>query len=259
MQSFDVIIYEKKDGVAWITLNRPDVLNALNDRLREQLILALERARDDDEIRVVVITGAGGKAFCAGGDISEFPKLTPADRLKNKLVRYIDLIADMPKPVIAMVDGLAMGGGNEIAMACDMVVASDNAQFGQPEIKIGVIPGAGGTQRLPRLIGEKKAKELIFTGRPIQAQEALSLGLVNRVTSREKLREVTEELVNDLLKRSPIILRIAKTAVRNSSEMSLHNGLASEKDLFAMCFGTQDQKEGANAFLEKRKPDYLGR
>ena len=259
MQDFDVITYDKEDSVVWITLNRPEVLNALNDQLRRQLILALEQGRDDDEVRVIVITGAGDKAFCAGGDISEFPRLTPTDRLKKKDVTYTELIADMPKPVIAMVDGLALGGGNEIAMACDIVVASDNSQFGQPEIRVGIIPGAGGTQRLPRLIGEKKAKELIFTGRLISAQEALELGLINRAVPREKLRETTEELVSQLLKQSPIILRIAKTAIRNSMEMSLHIGLASERELFALCFGTEDQKEGANAFLEKRKPNYQGR
>jgi len=260
MGIFETIIYEKKDHVTWITFNRPEVLNAQNDQLRRELAQALDQARNDEEIFVVVITGAGDRSFSAGVDINEWTKISFADRLKRWGIKtHIDLIREMPKPTIAMVNGFALGGGNEIALACDIIIASDNAQFGQPEIRIGLIPGAGGTQMLPRLIGEKKAKELVFTGRPISAQEALELGLVNQVVPKEKLRETVEGFVSVLLKQSPILLKIAKMAINKSLETTLSTGLAYEKDLFTLCFGTEDQKEGAKAFLEKRKPSYKGR
>jgi len=260
MSNFETIIYEKKDHAAWITLNRPEVLNAQNNQLRRELVNALEMARDDDDIYVMVITGAGDRAFSAGADISEFPTLYPSDQLKRRGVKtHSDLIRDIPKPVIAMVNGFALGGGCEITLACDIVIASENAQFGQPEIRIGIIPGAGGTQVLPRLIGEKKAKELVFTGRSISAQEALQLGLVNQVVAKEKLRETVEKFVEVLLRRSPVILKLAKMAVNRALDTTLTTGLAYEKDLFAICFGTEDQKEGARAFLEKRDPVWRGK
>lgn len=260
MSNLETIIYEKKGHAAWITLNRPEVLNAQNNQLRREFVQALERARDDDDVYVIVITGAGDRAFSAGADISEFPTLTPADHLKRRGVRtHYDLIREIPKPVIAMVNGFALGGGCEITLACDIVVASDNAQFGQPEIRVGIIPGGGGTQVLPRLIGEKKAKELVFTGRSISAQEALQLGLINQVVPREQLRETVEKFVGVLLERSPVILKLAKMAVNKAQDTTLTTGLAYEKDLFALCFGTEDQKEGARAFLEKRPPVYKGR
>jgi enoyl-CoA hydratase len=257
---FQTLIYEKKDNVAWITLNRPEVHNAQNKTLLTELFGALEEARDDDEVHVIVLTGAGDRAFSAGADISMFPSLTPLDVIKEfKFFKTYELIREMPKPVIAMVNGFALGGGCELAMACDIIVASDNARFGQPEINIGIFPGAGGTQRLPRLVGEKKAKELIFTGDPVSAEEALRLGLVNKVVPRDKLRESTEELTNKLKSKSMAILRLAKMAINKSLETPLSVGLASEGDLFALCFGTEDQKEGARAFLEKRPPSYKGK
>lgn len=260
MSDFETIIYEKKDHVAWITLNRPEVLNAQNNQLRREFVQALETARDDDDVYVVVVTGAGDRAFSAGADITEFASLYPADQLKKRGTKtHYDLIREMPKPVIAMVNGYALGGGCEITLACDIVIASENAQFGQPEIRVGIIPGGGGTQVLPRLIGEKKAKELVFTARIISAQEALQLGLVNQVVPKEKLRETVEEFVSTLLKRSPVILKLAKMAINKSLETTLSTGLAYEKDLFAICFGTEDQKEGARAFLEKRDAVYKGR
>ncbi|MFC1963272.1 enoyl-CoA hydratase/isomerase family protein, partial [Chloroflexota bacterium] len=245
---------------AWITLNRPEVMNAQSMQLRRELVQVLEMTRLDDEIYVVVITGAGDKAFSAGADISEFPKLYPADQIKRRGEQTpYEFIRQMPKPVIAMVNGFALGGGCELALACDIVIASDNAQFGQSEIRVGVIPGAGGTQILTRLIGEKKAKELVFTGRAISAEEAVRLGAANQVVPKENLRETVEKLVDTLLKRSPIILKLAKMSVNKALETTLSTGLAYEKDLFAMCFGTEDQKEGARAFLEKRDPVYKGR
>ncbi|MFC1926729.1 enoyl-CoA hydratase/isomerase family protein [Chloroflexota bacterium] len=260
MSSYENILYEKKGHVAWITLNRPEVMNAQSMQLRQELVQALETTRLDDEVYVVVLTGAGDKAFSAGADISEFPKLYPADQIRRRGEQTpYEFIRQMPKPVIAMVNGFALGGGCELALACDIVIASDNAKFGQPEIRVGVIPGAGGTQILTRLIGEKKAKELVFTGSAISAEEAAQLGIANQVVSKEKLRETVEKLVDTLLKRSPVILKLAKMAVNKALETTLSTGLAYEKDLFAMCFGTEDQKEGARAFLEKRDPAYKGR
>lgn len=258
---FETIIYERKEGVAWITLNRPEVRNAQNQTVRSEIIAALEQAKDDDDVCVVVITGAGDKAFSAGADISMFPHQNPIDVIKSRKAarRPFEFIRAIPKPAVAMVNGLALGGGCELAMACDIIIASENAMFGQPEIRVGVIPGGGGTQILPRLVGEKKAKELIFTGDFISAEEALRLGLVNKVVPGEKLREAVDEFITKLKSVSPAILKLAKLAINMSLETTLSAGIQNEGDLFALCFGTEDQKEGAKAFLEKRKPDYKGR
>jgi len=263
VEQFENIVYEKKGNAAWITLNRPKVRNAQDPRTREEFTRALKLGRDDDGVHVMVISGAGNN-FSAGGDIADFPQ-GPVDFMEKiglqvkGIRRPIELIRDIPKPIIAMVDGLALGAGMELAMACDIVFASEEARFGQPEIKVGLIPGGGGTQVLPRLVGEKKAKELVFTGDVISAEEALRIGLVNRVVPKEKLREVVEEFVATLLKRSPIILKFAKMAINKSLETSFSAGLAYEIDLCALCFGTEDLKEGAEAFLEKRPPVYKGR
>ncbi|MEM2214829.1 MAG: enoyl-CoA hydratase/isomerase family protein [Candidatus Nezhaarchaeales archaeon] len=259
MSEFKTIIYEKRGNVAWITLNRPDKLNAQNTEMRRELIRALEDAWKDDNVRVVVITGAG-RAFSAGADISEFPILTPADLVKRaEIIRPYELIRNMPKPVIAAVNGLALGGGCELAMSCDIVIASEDAQFGQPEVRVGVIPGGGGTQILPRLVGEKIAKEMIFTGKFISAQEAYRLGMINKVVPREKLMEEVNNMVNELLKQSPIILAFAKMAVNKALETTLTEGLKCEVDLFRLCFSTEDQKELSKAFLEKKPPAIKGR
>jgi len=258
---FETILYDKKDNVAWITFNRPDKLNAQNETLLGEVVAALEKANDDDEVYVIVITGAGDRAFSAGADISMFSKWAPIDVMKwtKATRRPYEFIREIPKPVIAMVNGIAVGGGTEISIACDIIIAAENAQFGQPEISVGVIPGGGGTQMLPRLVGEKKAKELILTGDFISAEEALQLGLVNKVVPKEKLREAVDELVGKLKSKSPAILKFAKLAVNKSLETPLSVGIQSEGDLFALCFGTEDQKEGAKAFLEKRPPKYTGR
>ena len=257
---FKAILYEKKGHVAWITLNRPEVLNAQNDLLRAEVVIALEEARDDSDIYAIAITGSGDRAFSAGADISEFPKKYPSDIIKWKGRKgpYM-VIRELPKPVIAAVNGMAFGGGCEIVLACDCVIAVEDAQFGQPEVRIGVIPGGGGTQILPRLIGEKKAKELIFSGRPITAAEALQMGMINQIVPRDKLIEATEKMIDGFLKNSPVILKLAKLSVNKSLETTLSVGMDCERDLFALCFGTEDQKEGARAFLEKRKPNYTGK
>lgn len=257
---FKSLIYEKKNNVAWITLNRPEVLNAQSDALRAELVEAIEQAGEDDDIYIVVITGAGEKAFSAGADISQFPTRVCADIIKTKgKKRPFEMIRDLPKPVIASVNGLALGGGCELAMACDIIIAAEDAQFGQTELRVGIIPGGGGTQLLPRLVGEKKAKELIFTGRIISAEEALKLGMINQVVPHDKLKESTERLIQDFLRNSPAILKLAKIAINKSLETPLTAGMSYERDLFALCFGFEDQKEGAKAFLEKRKPTYKGK
>ncbi|MDY7034657.1 MAG: enoyl-CoA hydratase/isomerase family protein [Thermodesulfobacteriota bacterium] len=260
---FNTIIYEKKEHVAWITLNRPEAGNAQNPELREDLIGALEMGRDDKEVYLMVITGAG-EVFCAGGDIKGFPK-NPIDfmekigfQVKGRK-RPIELAREIPKPIIAMVNGHALGAGCEIAMACDIIIASEGARFGQPEIKVGLIPGGGGTQVLPRIIGEKKAKELVFTGDIISAEEAMRVGLVNKVVPVKELKEAVDKFVAKLLKKSPIILKFAKMAINKSLETSLSMGLAYESDLCALCISTEDLKEGAKAFMEKRAPIYKGK
>lgn len=260
LSKFEAIIYEKRERSVWITLNRPEVLNAQNDQMRQELRRALEDAWDDENTNVIVITGAGERAFSAGADISEFPVLTSIDMRKRKERPSIpELIRNIPKPVIAAVNGYALGGGCELAMACDIIIASENAIFGQPEIKIGIIPGGGATQLLPRHIGEKKAKELIFTGDSISATEAERHGMINQVVPPDELKEAAYELVGKLLRRSPITLKLAKAAVNKSMEVGLSEGLSYELELFSLCFSTEDQKEGAKAFLEKRRPVFKGR
>lgn len=235
-------------------------MNAQSDTLRAEIVDALGEADKDEEVYVIVITGAGEKAFSAGADISQFPTRYPADVIKSKWIRRpYEMIREMTKPVIAAVNGLALGGGCELVLACDIVIASENAQLGQTEIRVGLIPGCGGTQILPRIVGEKKAKELIFTGRLIPAEEALKLGIVNMVVPLDKLKETTEKFVADLLRNSPFTLQMAKLAINKSLETTLSCGMSYERDLYGLCFGTEDQKEGTKAFLEKRKPTYKGK
>lgn len=262
-RSLKHVRYEKENHVAWITLNRPEARNAQDPLMRDELTWCLELGRDDEDVRVMVITGAGD-AFCAGGDIVNFPQ-NPVEFMEKIGLqtrgrkRPIELTREIPKPIIAMVNGLALGAGMELAMACDIIIAADQAKFGQPEIRVGLIPGGGGTQVLPRLVGEKKAKELVFTGNIISAREAVDIGLVNRAVPGESLRKTVSELVDALLQRSPIALKFAKMALNKSLETQLSMGLAYESDLCALCFGTEDLKEGAKAFLEKRVPVFKGR
>ena len=259
MNKYETIIFEKKGNVAWITLNRPEKLNAQNNQIRRELADAFSNAWDDGEVRVIVVTGAG-KAFSAGADLQEFAELSSVEiRQSREKPTLTELMRNLPKPIIAAVNGYALGGGCELAMACDIIIASENASFGQTEIRVGLIPGRGGTQLLPRLIGEKRAKELIFTGDIISAREAERIGLVNKVVPPEKLREAVAELIGKLLDKSPAILKLAKAAVNKSMDLGLSDGLSYERELFSLCFGTEDQKEGAKAFLEKRKPVFKGK
>ena len=260
LEKFEFIQYSKpKENYARITINRPDVMNALNVEVRKEIIHALDVSEKDDSVRVVVLTGAGEKAFSAGADIKMFTTMTPysaKEYLKTSKGASARL-ENFPKPVIAAVNGYAIGGGLELAMSCDIIIASENAKFGQGEINVGAIPGVGGTQRLPRLVGVKKAKELIYTGDLIDSSEALRLGLVNRVVPLNNLSRVVEELVDKIAAKSPLILRLAKEAL-NASVAGLGAGLDYESALFEFCFSSADQKEGAKAFLEKRKPLFKG-
>jgi len=257
---YENLIVVKRGRVAWVTVNRPDKLNALNVRTREELLAAFRELGADGDVRVIVIAGAGEKAFIAGADIGEFSGTTPLEQRDIMCrSRAFDAMEDCPKPVIAMIQGYALGGGCELAMACDIRIASTRARFGQPEIKLGLIPGGGGTQRLPRLVGEGKALELILTGDMVDAEEAKRLGLVNQVVAPEELELRTAELANRIAEMSPVALALAKKAVKNAARMNLANGLEAESDLFALCFSSADKEEGVRAFLEKRKPGFTGK
>jgi enoyl-CoA hydratase len=259
-QTYETLLVERRDRVALITINRPEKRNALNIQTREEGAAALEELRADDTVRVCIITGAGDKAFIAGADIAEFAGRTAITQRDVMTGRSLFTAIDtFPKPVIAMINGYCLGGGCELALSCDLRVASERATFGQPEINLGIIPGGGGTQRLTRLVGEGKAMELILTGEMINAQTAYALGLVNLVVPHEELEAKTMELANRIAEKSPIALRMAKEAVKTAARAPLDEGLRREIDLFALCFSSEDKDEGVRAFLEKRKPEFKGR
>ena len=260
--AYKTIIYETSDRVAIITLNRPEKLNALSPQLSDELYKALSDADKDDSVRVIIITG-GDAVFAAGADLGAMdaaaPDVVQAFKMRFAAENPNDYIEKIGKPVIAAMAGYALGGGLELAMCCDLRIAADNAKFGQPEIRVGLIPGAGGTQRLPRLIGMTKAKELIMVGENIGADEALRLGLVNAVVPAADLLDEAKRLAAKLADRPPFGLRLAKTVMNMGSATDLQSALALEREAFAMLFATKDQKEGVRAFNEKRKPDFKGR
>lgn len=247
-------------GYAVLRINRPDKRNALDTGVREAIVQILDRLRDDDAVRVVVFTGAGTKAFIAGADIGEFAERSAVEqRTAMEGRRVFDEIAAYPKPTIAMINGYALGGGCELALACDVRVAARSAKLGQPEIKLGIIPGGGGTQRLPRLVGYGQALRLILTGELIDAAEAARIGLVELVVDDEQLEARTRELAAGIAAHSPLTLRLAKDAVRAALEMPLGAGLRYERELFVTAFGSEDKAEGIRAFFEKRRPEFQGR
>jgi enoyl-CoA hydratase len=259
-KTYETLLLEKHGAVALVTINRPDKLNALNIKTREEGAALLEELAHDDSVRVVVFTGAGEKSFVAGADIAEFEGRTAHTQRSVMLGRSLFTAFDnFPKPVIAMINGFCLGGGCELALACDLRIASDKARLGQPEINLGIIPGGGGTQRLTRLVGEGKAMELILTGDMIDAPTAHSIGLVNMVVPHEELKDKTMALAAKIAEKSPIALRMAKESVRIASRSNLDEGLRREIDLFALCFASEDKEEGVKAFMEKRKPVFTGR
>ncbi len=250
--------FEVENEVGIATLNRPEKLNALDTEMRKELARVIEEA--ERSVRVLIITGSG-KAFAAGADINELLKRDPiaainAAKLGTELFTKIE---ELDIPVIAAVNGYALGGGCELAMACDIRIASEKARFGQPEINLGIIPGAGGTQRLPRLVGLGMAKKLVLTGEIIDAHEALRIGLVDEVVEQDRLMERAKEVARKIVEKSPLAIKIAKRALNASMNMPLREGLKYELSLFAILFASEDAKEGMRAFLEKRKPEFKGR
>ena len=260
IKTTDTVLQERRGRVAVLTINRPDKLNALNDQVRDDMLAILTSIESDPDVGAVVITGAGDKSFIAGADIQEFEGRSPFDqRYAMRSPRIYDVMSGFPKPVIAMINGFCLGGGCELAMSCDLRVASDKARFGQPEVKLGLIPGGGGTQRLPRLVGLGQALRLILSGDMIDAAEASRIGLVEQVHPHEELEEKTLELAERIASMSPLTLRIAKQAVRASERMPIEEGITYERDLFCLGFSTDDKAEGVEAFLQKRKPEWQGR
>lgn len=258
--AYETIIVEIEEGVATLTLNRPKVLNALNDQVFNELAEAAEELATDQSVRVVIITG-GEKVFAAGADISQMASASAVDvtTSDNPSHRAFHLIENMPKPVIAAIAGFALGGGCELTLVADVRIAADNAQFGLPEIKLGILPGGGGTQRLPRLIGSGRAKELIFGGDFIKAEEALRIGLVNKVVPADQLFNEAHKMAKKFADRGAVALRLAKSAVNEGQRMDLEAGLQYEHKCFSLLFATDDQKEGMRAFLEKRPANFQGR
>jgi enoyl-CoA hydratase/carnithine racemase len=254
------VAYAKKGPIAYVTLNRPKVLNALNTKTWQDLKTAFEDARDDVAMRGVILTGAGDKAFIAGADISELTNLTAVEAEKSSAFgqSVLDLIENLGKPVIAAVNGFALGGGCETAMACTIRIAVENAKFGQPEVKLGLIPGGGGTQRLPRLVGKGRALQLILTGEMISAQEAYRIGLVNEVVPAANLITRAETILKQIFSNAPIAVKYSLEAVNKGLETSQTEGLSLEASLFGLCAGTEDKKEGTQAFLQKRAAQFQG-
>jgi enoyl-CoA hydratase len=258
---FENILYEKKNGIAYVTLNRPKVLNALNNATWHELRAAFEDARDDELVRGAILTGAGDKVFIAGADISELATVTAvkAEESSSYGQDVLNLIENLGKPVIAAINGFALGGGCETAMACTIRLASENAKFGQPEVKLGVLPGGGGTQRLPRLVGKGRALQLILSGGMINSSEAYRIGLVNEVVPGADLITRAEALLREIFSNAPLAVKYSLEAVNKGMETSQTEGLALEAAFFGLCAGTEDKREGTQAFLEKRAPNFQGR
>jgi enoyl-CoA hydratase len=259
--TFENLLYEKKNAIAYVTINRPKVLNALNMATMEELRTVFHAIKADDAIRVVIMTGAGEKAFIAGADINELAKNNAVEgkAYTHKGQSVLNLIENLGKPVIACINGFALGGGCEIAMACTMRLASDNAKLGQPEVKLGIIPGYGGTQRLPRLVGKGIAMQLVLSGEMITAAEAHRIGLVNEVVPQPELIARAEAIAQKIIANAPLAVQYAIEAINKGMEMTLQEGLYLEATLFGVCCATEDKTEGTKAFLEKRAANFKGK
>jgi enoyl-CoA hydratase len=259
--NFESLLLAVKDGVATLTVNRPDKLNALNDQVVSQLHQAAQLLKDDGAVRGVILTGAGPKAFIAGADIGDLARQGVIEGRERSLSGQGMLRAfeAMGKPVLAAVNGYCLGGGCELAMACHIRIASENAKFGQPEVKLGIIPGYGGTQRLPRIVGRGNALHLLLTGEQIPAQEALRIGLVSKVVPADQLAAEADKLIRTILANGPVALKLTMEAMDRGLDMTLGEGLALEADLFGVVAATGDMKEGLTAFLEKRPAKFQGK
>ena len=256
----NVLSVEQKNGIAVLTLNRPEVMNSLNFTLLHALKEQIERLRFMRDVRVVIITAAGEKAFCAGADLKERATLPP-EKVREYIFTIRNLftsIEELNKPVIAAVNGIALGGGTELSLACDIRIAATSATMGLTETRLAIIPGAGGTQRLPRLVGRGKAKELIFTGQRISAEEALKIGLVNKVCDQKDLLDECKKMAAMICEAGPVAIEQAKYAINRGLETDIHTGLAIESNAYWVCIPTKDRLEGLAAFKEKRKPNYIG-
>ncbi len=258
---FGNTLYEKSEGIATITINRPQALNALNEETLREISSRIADARQDENIKVIVFTGAGDRAFCAGADLNMMKGKSAYEgmHLSQSGQKLTLEIEELEKPVIAALNGYTLGGGLELAMACDLRMASDNAQLGQPEVNVGLIPGWGGTQRLPRLVGKGKAKEMIFTGGRVDAKTAEQLGLVNKVVPLDQLKSAVKELASEIMNKPPIAIELSKQLINKSTEIDLRVGLMNEAEAFGVLASTEDFREGVGAFLEKRKPHYKGK
>jgi len=255
------VLYETKDSIAYVTLNRPKVLNALNKKTWADLRTAFEAARNDAAVRGVILTGAGDKAFIAGADISELANVSAVEAEESSTFgqEVLNLVENLGKPVIAAINGFALGGGCETAMACTIRVAAENAKFGQPEVKLGLIPGGGGTQRMPRLVGKGRALQIILSGEIISAQEAYRIGLVNEVVPAADVITRAGAILKQIFSNAPIAVKYSLEAVNKGLETSVAEGLSIEASLFGLCAGTEDKREGTQAFLQKRAPQFQGR
>jgi enoyl-CoA hydratase len=258
---FKHIIYEKSEGVATITLNRPEALNAFSKEVVDEILQALENVRNDESVRVVILTGAGEKAFSAGADIKAMKGMNALKARELSLMgeKLCGALENLEKPVIAAINGYALGGGLEVAMACDLRIAVENARMGQTEVNIGLIPGWGGTQRLTRLIGKTKAKELVFSGKIVDAKTAEQLGILNLVVPTDKFRETVRQFALELAQKAPVALKVAKALINKGADISLDAALALEREGFGVVASTEDLQEGVSAFTEKRKPAFKGK
>jgi enoyl-CoA hydratase len=258
---YKYIIYEKTGGVATVTLNRPEALNAFDKTVVEEVLLALEDAKNDENVRVVILIGTGEKAFSTGADIKTMVGMTALKARELSLMgeKLCTALENLEKPVVAALNGYALGGGLEVAMSCDLRIASENARMGQTEINVGLIPGWGGTQRLTRLIGRTKTKELVFTGKMIDAKTAEQLGIVNMVVSADKFRETVRQFASELATKAPVALKVAKALINKGADISLDSALALEREGFGVVASSEDLKEGVAAFIEKRKPTFRGK